>query len=150
MIYITSDHGGYNLKSKILELLKENGYTVVDVGPSQLIPEDDYPDYVIPCVKKVIENDKNKGIVICRNGVGAAILANKFPGIRAALSWSPAHSATARNDDNTNVLALPANHINPEDAWETVKAWLQTDFSNEERHIRRLTKISQHEKDYFK
>jgi len=129
MIYVASDHGGFELKNKILDMLKEN----------------DYPDYTIPCIKKVMENEKNRGIVICKNGVGASILANKFPGIRAALTWNPEHASSSRNDDNTNVLALPASYINQNEAWEITKTWLTTPFSNAERHVRRLNKISRQE-----
>lgn len=150
MIYVASDHGGFDLKNKILELLKVSGFEAVDMGPGQFTLDDDYPDYIIPCIKKVTENEGNAGIVICKNGVGAAILSNKFPGIRAALSWNKSHAVSSRNDDNTNVLVLPANYLNEEEAQEIVKAWLTTPFSNEERHVRRLKKISHHEKEIFK
>ena len=81
MIYITSDHGGFELKKYIVESIPD----IKDLGPRELDPEDDYPDFIPPLVEKVLEDKENLGIVICRNGVGVSMTANKFKGIRAAI-----------------------------------------------------------------
>ena len=140
MIYISSDHGGFELKNKIVSRFKEEGMEMLDLGPKELLPADDYPDYVKPLADRVLEDKEGKGILICRNGVGVCMAVNKFRGIRAGLSWNYKHSISSRNDDDTNVLCLPADYIQDEDAIKTVKAWLETPFSNEERFVRRIKK----------
>ncbi|HLD51381.1 hypothetical protein A3K34_00255 [candidate division WWE3 bacterium RIFOXYC1_FULL_40_10] len=141
MIYIASDHGGFGLKQTIIKFLEVNNLAVEDIGPKVLSPDDDYPDYVKPLAEKIINDPESKGIVLCKNGVGVCMYANKFKGIRAGLSWTPEHAKTSKSDDNTNVLALPALYISEDTALRTVESWLKTQFSNEERHIRRLRKI---------
>ena len=140
-IYIAADHAGFELKNFLVDELKACGYIVNDLGPSTYNPNDDYPDYA----KKVAEavssaQDNSVGIVTCRNGVGVSVLANKFNDVRCALSWSPEHAKSARNDDNANVLALPADYISKETALQVSLAFLETPFSGEERHVRRLNK----------
>ena len=140
-IYIASDHAGFELKNFLVDELKTHGYNIKDFGPDTYKLDDDYPDYV----KKVVEavsnaQDDKAGIVICKNGVGVSVLANKFKGIRCTLSWSPEHVKSARNDDDINVLALPADYISKETALQVSLAFLETPFSNEERHVRRLNK----------
>jgi RpiB/LacA/LacB family sugar-phosphate isomerase len=141
MIYITSDHGGFALKQKIVEYFRKVGLGIADEGPFKLIPEDDYPDYVIPVMRKVQQDSSNRAIVICKNGIGVCIAANKFKDIRAALSWNPKHAESTRNDDDSNVLALPADYISEKETMEIIGAWLKTPFSKEERHIRRINKV---------
>ncbi|KKU57053.1 MAG: hypothetical protein UX79_C0024G0002 [candidate division WWE3 bacterium GW2011_GWB1_47_11] len=140
MLYLAADHAGFELKNKIKKHLEESGIEVVDVGPFVFDPTDDYPDYVIPAMNRLRDDNAGGAILICRNGVGVSMLANKFDGVRAALSWSAAHAASSRTDDNTNVLTLPADYITEDVAKDVVGAWLSTDFSNEERHKRRLQK----------
>lgn len=146
MLYISSDHGGYELKNTLVEFLKQQGADVTDLGPAAYMDGDDYPDYVVPMILKVLENPKNRGIVLCRNGVGVDMLANKFNGIRCALSFDPRHAASSRLDDDSNVLSIPADYVSVDKAKEIVTAWLNTEFSNEERHKRRLKKVAQLEK----
>lgn len=146
-IFIASDHGGFELKKELIKGLSKEGLNVVDMGPKMLKPEDDYPDYVVPTMKKVQETTDSKGILICRNGVGVSMLANKFNNIRAVLSWDEKHVSSSRNDDDTNVLALPSDYITGEKALKIVLTWLKTPFSNKEKHIKRLRKISNIEKD---
>ena len=145
MIYLASDHGGYKLKEVIEKYLKEKGKEVVDMGPEKLDPTDDFPDFVIPLAKKVAEDENNLGIVLCRNGVGVEIAANKIDGIRAALSWDPKHAASTRADDNSNVLALPADYLDEKKAIEVLESWLKTQYSKEPRFERRLKKIEKEE-----
>jgi ribose 5-phosphate isomerase B len=140
-IYIASDHGGFELKNYLVGELIARGYTVNNLGPETYNPEDDYPDYVKKVTEAVSKSEKNgSGILICRNGVGVSVLANKFAAIRCALSWSPEHARSARNDDDANVLALPADYITKETALQTSLAFLETPFSAEERYVRRLNK----------
>ena len=146
MIYIASDHGGFALKSAIIEYLTNQGVEIEDIGPHELNPVDDYPDYAIPLANKVRESSENRGIVLCRNGVGMCITVNKIPDIRCALSWNTAHAISSRRDDNTNVLALPADYITQEEAENTTIKWLNTEFSNDIRHLRRLKKVKDLEK----
>lgn len=145
MIFLASDHGGYKLKEIIEKYLKEKGNEVVDIGPERLDPTDDFPDFVIPLAKKVAENPKNLGIALCRNGVGVEIAANKIDGVRAALSWDPKHAASTRSDDNSNVLALPADYLDEKKAIEVLDSWLTTQYSKEPRFERRLKKIEKEE-----
>lgn len=142
-VYIACDHAGLELKNYLIENLKSHVGTIHDVGPDTYNPDDDYPDYTKKVAEAVsIVRDHTVGIVICRNGVGVSIFANKFKGVRCALSWTPEHAKSARNDDDANVVALPADYITKEVALETVLAFLETPFSNEERHVRRLEKIA--------
>ena len=143
MIYIASDHGGFELKKLLVEYFRSKNVDIQDLGPHEYVPDDDYPNYTIPLIKHVLESQGNKGILICRNGVGVSMLANKFKGIRCALSWNIKHAISARNDDDTNVLALAADYTDPEEAKEIVKAWLATNASVEARHLRRLKKVSE-------
>ena len=138
MIYITSDHGGFDLKKYLTENIPE----ITDLGPNKLDPEDDYPDFIPPLAEKVLENKENKGIVLFRNGVGVSMAINKYKGIRATLSWNEKHAMSSRNDDNTNVLALPSDYVSKEGALEIVKKWLSTPFSEEDRHVRRVAKVN--------
>lgn len=138
-IFLACDHGGFELKEEIKKFIESEGIKAEDKGAYIYNPEDDYPDFVIPAINSLTEDDL--AILLCKNGVGVCMLANKFPQIRAALSWNPHHAATTRTDDNSNVLCLPADYIDIKTAKDTVAAWLGTDFSGAQRHIRRLNKI---------
>lgn len=142
MLYISADHRGFELKNKICEYLKSQEIEHVDLGPLEVDPEDDYPDVAMPVIREVIyDHENNKGILICKNGVGVSMFANKFKCIRSALSWSKEHAKSSREDDDTNILSLPAEFVSEKDAFNIVDVWLKTPFSNEERHKRRLRKI---------
>ena len=145
MIYLASDHGGFKLKEAIEKYLQEKRIDVVDMGPEKLDPTDDFPDFVIPLAKKVTEHPENLGIALCRNGVGVETAANKIDGVRAALSWDPKHAASSRHDDNSNVLALPADYLDEKKAIEILEVWLTTSYSKEPRFERRLKKIEKEE-----
>lgn len=146
MIFIASDHGGFKLKNELIKYLQSKQIDVTDLGPAEYNEEDDYTDYVFPLAHRVASSIDDKGILICRNGVGVSMFANKVKGIRAALSWNPNHAATTRNDDNTNIISLPADYIDLDTAKKTIDSWLTTPFSNELRHKRRLEKIDHFEK----
>jgi ribose 5-phosphate isomerase B len=144
MLYISSDHGGFNLKSELIKYFSQNGIEFEDLGPTELVQDDDYNDYVLPLVERVRSYEGSNGILLCRNGVGVNMLANKFNGIRAALSFDSKHAASSRNDDHTNVLTLPSDYINNDKAIEIVKTWLNTPYSQDERHIRRVNSVDQY------
>ncbi len=147
MIYLAADHGGFNLKEELKKNFDEVGIKYEDLGASELTPSDDYPDFAIPAAKKVSEDPKNnKAILICRSGTGEAIVANKFPGVRASISWTVEQAKKAREHENANALAIPADYISTEEAKEIVGTWLNTEFTNEERHKRRLGKIAEIDK----
>lgn len=147
MIYLAADHGGFNLKESIKQILDEVGMEYVDAGAHQLDPKDDYPDFVVPAAIKVAEDpEKNKAIFACRSGSGEVIAANKIPGVRATISWDVQHAIKSREHNDANILALPADYIATDKALDIVGAWLDTDFSKDERHVRRLNKIAELEK----
>lgn len=143
MIYISSDHRGFELKNYLVNELTSKGLGIVDLGPKTLIPDDDYPDYARLVAEKIQENPENMGILLCANGVGISIAANKFRGVRAALSWNVEHAKSTRTDDGANILVLPADYVSKEESLEIVQTWLSTNFSGEDRHIRRLVKLSE-------
>lgn len=137
--FIASDHAGLELKNYLSSEIKE----LIDVGPKEFIMEDDYPDYVYLLVKNLKKDIQNsKGILICKNGVGVCMAANKFKEIRAGLSFSVQHSETLISDDNVNVICLPANFISKEDALKIIKNFMEIKFAPENRHLRRLKKVS--------
>lgn len=143
-IYIGSDHGGFGLKEKLKKFLGELGQEVEDLGAHELIDGDDYPDFVIPVGEKVVENG-TLGIVIGRSGNGEAIAANKVFGARAALCKSVEDAKLAREKNDANVLSLGADFVDLETAKNIVKTFLETPFSNAERHTRRIKKITDYE-----
>lgn len=142
MIYISSDHRGFELKKYLIRHLQERGESTEDVGPLSYNPSDDYPDFVAKLVEKMSEYPDSRGVVICKNGVGVSIAANRHPKIRAALSWNKEHAISSRSDDNSNVLALPSSFISQEEAVTILDSWLDTPFAGEERHARRITKLA--------
>lgn len=142
-IFIGADHAGFDLKEKIKKYLQKNKIFFEDVGAHKRNDNDDYPDYALKVAKKVSENKKALGILICGTGTGMAIAANKIRGIRA-VSAKDAHSAgMARQDNDANVLGLQGKDFPYEEAEKIVAAWLKTPFSKKERHKRRLRKIKQ-------
>lgn len=147
MLYLASDHAGYELKNKIAEFLKHNGIPFEDIGPHNYDESDDYPDYIIPAAKKVAANSENKGIILGGSGQGEAITANKIKGIRAALYYGGQKEiiTLSRIHNDANILSLGARFIKMEEVIAIVKLWLKTDFSKEERHRRRIEKIQQFE-----
>ncbi len=140
---IASDHGGYALKKRLIRYIEnELQRPVEDMGPFEYVETDDYPDFIVPLAKNVAQT-QSRGIVICRNGIGVCIASNKIPGIRAGLGYNIGVAETMMQHDNTNILCLAADHLSEEHAMAIVKKWLETEFSREERHVRRLNKISE-------
>jgi ribose 5-phosphate isomerase B len=139
-IYLGSDHGGFKLKEEIKKFLNELNYEYEDLGAKNYEPLDDYPDYAYLVANKVAQTD-SYGILICSSGVGMCIAANKVKGIRAVNAYNVEIAKKSREHNNTNILCLGQNFINFQLAKDIVRAWLQTDFSNEERHKRRVKKL---------
>jgi ribose 5-phosphate isomerase B len=143
-IYISSDHGGFNLKNKILENEFLKKYNFIDLGPTELDEEDDYPDYAIKTCKKVLEDKNSVGILICRSGIGMCITANKFKGIYAALAFNETHAEMARKHNNANILCLDADYSDEELHFKIIEKFLNTEFEGwESRHGRRVNKIKE-------
>ena len=144
IIYIGADHRGFKLKETLKQFLQREGYTVNDMGNTEYLEGDDYPDFAKLVAQKVSANPADsRGIVICASGVGVDIVANKFPNIRSALGFSPDQVVEARSDDDVNVLALASDFLEEEEAKKIVSVWLQTPFYGEERDKRRIEKIRQ-------
>ncbi len=144
-IYISSDHAGFELKEKIKDFLENKEINLKDLGPKEYIENDDYPDYAIPLAQKVVDDDNARGILICGNGVGVCIAANKVKGARAGIACNSWMAKTMREDDNTNIICLPARDIKQQEAAEIIETWMETSFSSAKRHKRRLKKISEFE-----
>jgi ribose 5-phosphate isomerase B len=141
-IYIGADHRGFALKNVLAAELKNEGYTVIDVGAATLVEGDDYPDFARAVAENVAQDTVNRrGIVICGSGFGVDITANKVMGIRAALAMSPDHISQGRHDDDVNVLALAADFIEEEDAKKIMKVFLATPAAKDERYLRRQEEI---------
>lgn len=144
-VYISSDHGGFEYKEEIEKALLEEGYDVEDCGNKVVDESDDYPDFVIPMAKKVVNDEGSFGVALGRSGNGEQIAANKVTGIRASLCLNERMVRFARGDNNANIIAIGADYINLETAISLVKLFVETPFSDKERHLRRVEKITNYE-----
>lgn len=138
-IGICSDHAGYELKEQVKKHLEALGYSVSDFG-THSTESSDYPDYAHPMGRAIEEGELPKGISICGSGNGISIVLNKYPHVRAALSWSKEIARLAREHNDANVLALPARFVGEGEAMEIVDTFLDTAFEGG-RHQRRIDKI---------
>ena len=141
-IGISADHGGFHLKRQLIPDLKTMGYELVDFGAHDLTPEDDYPDFVVPMAKAVARGDVERGVAICGSGVGACVVANKIPGIRAALITDVFSAHQGVEDDDMNVICLGARVIGYALASDLIQAFLKARFKGSERFQRRLKKVT--------
>ncbi len=141
-IYIGCDHGGLDLKNIIVKYLQEKGNEIVDVG-TYTYDSCDYPIYAKKVAKAVANNECDKGIVICSTGIGVSIVANKVKGVRCALVTDVTTARLTREHNDTNVLALGQKNVSYDRAKEIVDIWLETPFSNGERHVRRVNMIEE-------
>lgn len=139
-VALGADHGGYALKNELIARLQET-YRILDVGAVKFDPADDYPDFVIAVTQAVTSGQAERGILICGSGVGAAIAANKVPGIRACLCHDTYSAHQGVEHDDMNILCLGARVVGVELAIELVAAFLNARFAGEERHRRRLEKV---------
>lgn len=148
-IYIGADHAGWKLKEGLETYLQEQGHTVIDMGNQNLVEHDDYPDFGHAVAKRVVTDEGSHGIVICGSAQGICIVANKVKGARAATGFNKDVAKSSREDDNANILCLPGRHMELAQAKEVVNTWLEAEFSDAERHQRRLAKIKQIEQQEF-
>ncbi len=147
-IYIGTDHAGFELKEELKKFLENLGYEVEDMGAYEFSATDDYPDFVFPVAKAVAGDTENRrGIILGGTGIGNGILANKVKGIRAGVVYDEYSAKMSREHNDANVMALGARTLTVDKAKKVVTLWLDTPFSNEERHKRRIEKIKQLEND---
>ncbi|HUK47517.1 MAG TPA: RpiB/LacA/LacB family sugar-phosphate isomerase [Terriglobales bacterium] len=145
-IGIAADHGGYGLKEDLRQRLTAAGHEVVDFGATKVEPGDDYPDYVTPLARAVASGKVERGIAVCGSGVGASVCANKIPGVRAGLINDHFSAHQGVEDDHMNIICLGGRVMGPMVAWELVETFLAAQFSQAERHLRRLNKVAALEK----
>ena len=141
-IVIGADHNGLASKDDVRQWLEAAGHTVIDVGPHQLDPDDDYPDFARLVGETLQRGEADRGILLCGSGVGASIAANKLRGIRAGLCHDVYSAHQAVEHDNVNVLCLGPRVVGPALMEELVAAFLGASFTGEERHARRLAKVT--------
>jgi len=142
MIYLGADHRGFHLKEKIKLWLQQWGFPFEDLGNHRLDLKDDYPDFAAQVARKVSQHEQEAvGVVICGSGVGVDIVANKFAKIRCGLGFSAQQIKSARQDDDINMLALPADFLSHKKAKKILKMFLKTEFDDQKDHRRRIKKI---------
>ena len=139
---IATDHGGFALKQDLLARLRAAGHDVVDFGAHSLVPDDDYPDFVIPLAEAVAAAKVDRGVAVCGSGVGAAVCANKVKGARACLIHDHFSARQGVEDDHMNILCMGGRIIAPAVAWDLVETFLAAEYGQAERYLRRLKKIT--------
>lgn len=144
MIYLGADHGGFKFKEKIKEFLKKSEIEFEDLGNLVFDPHDDFPIFAFKVAEKVAQTDE-KGILICTNGLGMAMAANKIRGIRAVTVTSKKAAQQSREHLNANILCLGAHTISFLTAKKIIRTWLNTEFLAKEKYIRRLKQIEEKE-----
>lgn len=140
-IGIASDHGGYVFKSEVAQQLRTVGHDIVDFGAFELVPGDDYPDFIIPLAKAVAASEVERGLALCGSGIGASIVANKIAGVRAGLVHDVFSAHQGVEDDDMNIACLGGRVVGPALALELIDRFLGAKFSGAERHRRRLAKV---------
>ncbi len=138
-ILIAADHAGVELKRKLEAELKKLGFAVRDLGTDSK-DSTDYPDYAHPLAQAVSQGTVKRGVLICGTGLGMSYVANRYPNVRAAVTWSPEVAELARSHNDANVLVLPARFVTDDDAVKILQTWLETPFEGG-RHERRVVKI---------
>jgi ribose 5-phosphate isomerase B len=141
-IGIATDHGGFGLKEELIARIRAAGHEVVDFGAHSLIPDDDYPDYIVPLGQAVVAGKVDRGVAICGSGVGASVCANKVNGVRACLIHDHFSAKQGVEDDHMNILCMGGRTVGPEVAWDLVQTYLAAEYSSAPRHLRRLGKVA--------
>lgn len=144
-IHIGSDHAGLELKTALVQYLQSKGHTVTDHGPYEFNALDDYPDFCIPAALATVADIGSFGIVLGGSGNGEQIAANKVKGVRAALAWSVETATLAREHNNANIVAIGGRMHSIDECKAIIDTFIETSFSNDERHIRRINKITDYE-----
>lgn len=154
-IAIAADHVGFDLKHKLIPFLEHLGHEVKDFGAYEFDSSDDYPDFIMPAARAVGAGEADRAVVIGSSGQGEGIAANRVKGVRALVYYGRVEPlpesrkagpqvdiiTSSRGDNDSNVLALGASFLSFEDAEQVVKRWLETPFTGEERHVRRINKL---------
>lgn len=144
-VHIGSDHAGFELKAHLVAALGERGYEVVDHGPVEFDPVDDYPPYVLRAAVAVVNDLGSLGVVVGGSGNGEAIAANKVRGVRAALAWNDDTASLGRAHNDANVVSIGARMHSLDEAGRLVERFLTTPFSGDERHARRIAMLEHYE-----
>lgn len=142
-IFLGADHNGFDLKERLHAYLLEQGYEVQDKGDTHLNQQDDFPVYAARVATEVLAHKDSLGILLCGSGQGVCMAANRFKGIRAALAWNEDSAYEARDDDDSNILCLPAKQLDFNEAREIVDTWLHTPFSGAARFQRRNAQLDE-------
>jgi ribose 5-phosphate isomerase B len=146
-IFLGSDHNGFHMKEKVFAYLAKHDYDVVDVGDAQLDPDDDFPQFAQAAALKVLgeQDGEARAILLCGGGQGMAMAANRFKGIRASVVWDAFEAKMTRNDNDSNVLALPSRILEDQDGtWQgIIETWLNTPFASAVRYKRRNAEIDE-------
>ncbi len=145
-VAIGADHGGFGLKGLLVQVLSEAGHEVIDLGTHSADPVD-YPDYARAVGAAVLDGRAERGVLICGSGAGATVAANKMHGIRAALAHDTYTAHQMVEHDDVNVCCLGARVVGPELAREIIDAFMGARFTREERHVRRLGKVAEIERE---
>jgi ribose 5-phosphate isomerase B len=145
-VYLAADHAGYELKVHLVNHLAKQGFDVVDLGPREFDPEDDYPAFCLHAGSRVVADPGSLGIVIGGSGNGEQIAANKINGVRAALAWKVEIAQLARQHNDANVIGLGARQHTLDEATAIAEAFLTTPFSGDGRHARRIAQVADYEK----
>jgi ribose 5-phosphate isomerase B len=138
---IAADHGGFDLKEQLMEELKTSGFDVVDFGTYEYVPQDDYPDFVVPLARAVAKGEVDRGVAICGSGVGACVAANKVKSVRAALITEVFSAHQGVEDDNMNIMCLGGRVTCYALAWDLIQTFLKARFKGDARFKRRLQKV---------
>jgi ribose 5-phosphate isomerase B len=146
-IGIAADHGGFELKHRLVKVLEAAGHQVEDYGAYEPVADDDYPDFVVPLARAVARREVVRGIAICGSGVGACVVANKVKGVRAALVTDSFSAHQGVEDDDMNVICLGARVVGEFLAQELIRTFLSASFKGNERFQRRLNKVTALEKE---
>jgi ribose 5-phosphate isomerase B len=144
-VFLGSDHAGFELKSRLIEHLAQQGHEPVDCGAATFDPEDDYPPPCFAAAERTVAEPGSLGVVIGGSGNGEQIAANKVRGVRAALAWSDDTARLAREHNDANVVSIGAREHPEADALRFVDIFLATPFSGEARHMRRIALVSEYE-----
>ncbi len=144
-VYIGADHNGFAFKQTLVEELTRAGYAVIDEGDERLKPDDDFPQFAARAIDalKASDDADARAILICGSGQGMCMAANRYKGIRASLVWSAEEARAARNDDDSNVLCLPARYMDGQTAVRLAETWLTTPFAGAARFKRRIRELDQ-------
>ncbi len=142
-IFIGTDHAGFELKEALLPYLRSKGHDVEDMGAYSYDALDDYPDFIRPVAEAVARDPEARGIILGGSGQGEAICANRVKGVRAALYYGGPFdiAVLSREHNNANIISLGARFVEEEEAREVIRVWLETPFSGEEKHARRIVKL---------